>query len=207
MKLSYLSLGALIDLTKAVDYVIQNQIPGLFIEAGCALGGSAIIITSAKPAARKFYVYDTFEQIPPPTENDDRDAQERYRQIIIGEAVGIGGKTYYGYKNNLKQEVERNFSLCGYPVEKNHVSLVKGLFQDTLNLESPIAFAHLDCDWYDSVMTCLEKIVPLLSPGGILVIDDYDDWSGCQKAVNTYFQEKREHFIFTQKTRLHIQKK
>ena len=33
----------------------------------------------------------------------------------------------------------------------------------------PVALAHLDCDWYASVLTCLENIVPRLAPGGVLV--------------------------------------
>ena len=37
---------------------------------------------------------------------------------------------------------------------------VKGLFENTIDLDEPVAFAHLDGDWYDSTMICLERIGP-----------------------------------------------
>jgi Macrocin-O-methyltransferase (TylF) len=84
---------------------------------------------------------------------------------------------------------------------------VKGLFQNTLNVSGPVAMAHLDGDWYESVMVCLERITPHLVSGGILVIDDYFDWSGCRKAVDEYFLDKRPDFKFITKSRLHIIRK
>ena len=92
------------------------------------------------------------------------------------------------------------------PREAN-ITFIKGLFEDTLICKQPVALAHIDCDWYDSVMVCLERIVPMMVKGGILVIDDYNHWSGCRKAVDTYFADKRELFSFEKKSRLHIIKK
>ena len=37
---------------------------------------------------------------------------------------------------------------------------------------------HIDCDWYEPVMLCLERLHPLLSPGGYVIADDYFDWEG-----------------------------
>lgn len=37
----------------------------------------------------------------------------------------------------------------------------------------------------------LQWIVPKLSIGGAIVIDDYYDWSGCRKAVDEYFAKNR----------------
>ena len=80
----------------------------------------------------------------------------------------------------------------------------QGLFQDTLHPAGPVALAHIDGDWYASVMTCLERIVPVLIPGGTLVIDDYHHWSGCRKAVDEYFADRRDQFAFVERSRLHI---
>ena len=41
-KLTYLGIGALIDLASGVAEVEQNHLSGILIETGCALGGSAI---------------------------------------------------------------------------------------------------------------------------------------------------------------------
>jgi O-methyltransferase len=83
------------------------------------------------------------------------------------------------------------------------VELVRGLFEDTLDLDEPVAFAHLDGDWYESTMTCLERIAPLLAPGGRIVLDDYYHWSGCRTAVDEYFAG-RDGYRFEERARLHV---
>ena len=35
----------------------------------------------------------------------------------------------------------------------------------------------------------LEFLFPKLVSGGILIIDDYGHWKGCQKAVDEYFEK------------------
>lgn len=99
------------------------------------------------------------------------------------------------------------FADYGFPVELNSVRLVRGMFQETLIGDWPVALAHLDCDWYESVKTCLQRIEPRLVRGGTLVIDDYDAWGGCRRAVDEYFAHKRDRIEFVQRTRLHIVKK
>jgi O-methyltransferase len=91
-------------------------------------------------------------------------------------------------------------------VEENRVDLVKGRFEDTLELDGPpVAFAHLDGDWYESTMTCLTRIAPRLSVGGRIVIDDYYTWSGCRRAVNDYFKD-RPGFRLLRRAKLHVVK-
>ena len=86
---------------------------------------------------------------------------------------------------------------------EHNVELVKGLFEDTIDIEQPVALAHLDGDWYDSTMVCLERIAPRLSPGGRLVVDDYYSWSGCQRAVDDYFKGRSE-FCLLERAKLHV---
>ena len=202
--LSFLSWLALAELSEAVFQVEKLGIQGSLIETGCALGGSAITITAAKNLERPLFVYDTFERIPPPSSLDGQDAHQRYEVIQSGQASGIHGGTYYGYLPDLKEQVQKNFEVSGYYLPQNRVTFVQGLFQDTLNYDGQVAFAHLDCDWYESVMTCLQRIVPHLTLGGILIIDDYKDWSGCRKAVDEYFSGQKEKYKFTFRSRLHI---
>lgn len=205
--LSYLEPLALIDLFEAVQSIENNHYIGLLIEAGCALGGSALVMTSAKSTERQLKVYDTFAMIPPPSESDEEDSQNRYKIISSGKAKGIKGEEYYGYVDNLLDRVKNSFSQFGMPIENHNVDLIPGLFQDTLRLNQPVALAHLDCDWYDSVLTCLQRIEPNLIHGGRLIVDDYQHWSGCRKAVDKYFENKRDQYIFSMKSRLHIIKR
>src|SRR5919107_891600 len=115
------------------------------------------------------------------------DVHERYATIAAGDARGVGGETYYGYRDDLHGEVAASFARLGVPVGERNVELVKGLFEDTIVLDGPVAFAHLDGDWYESTLTCLERIAPRLVPGGRIVLDDYYKWSGCRRAVDEYF--------------------
>jgi O-methyltransferase len=204
-RLTYLPHECLIDLAEAVLAVERRGLPGAVVEAGAALGGSAIVIGKAKAPSRPMKVYDTFGMIPPPADRDGRDVHERYATIVSGKATGIGGETYYGYRANLLGEVSDNFHTLGVPVEAHSVELVQGLYEDCLHVTYPVAFAHVDCDWYESVMTCLHQIEPWLVPGGRLVIDDYDQWSGCRAAVDEYFAG-RTGYTFVRRTRLHIVK-
>jgi asparagine synthase (glutamine-hydrolysing) len=202
--LTYLDETALTELFESVRALERRRDDGILIEAGCALGGSAIVIATGKSIERPLFVFDAFGMIPPPSEKDDADVHERYHIIKSGQATGIRANKYYGYEDNLFDKVVANFQAYDVPIERHNVRLIKGLFQATLHVDQPVALAHLDGDWYESVMTCLQRIEPHLIERGVLVIDDYDAWSGCRKAVDEYFQDKRGAYEFVQKARLHI---
>ena len=202
-KLSYLSRRNLAALARVVTEADLAGRPGLIVETGTALGGSAIVLGSAKATDRGMKVYDVFGQIPPPTRQDGKDVWQRYDRIASGQSKGLGSEEYYGYRDNLYQQVTDSFARHGVPVEENSVDLVQGLFEDTIDLDEPVAFAHLDGDWYESTMACLRRIAPLLVEGGRLVVDDYYAWSGCQTAVDEYFAD-RPGFRLELRSRLHV---
>lgn len=203
-RLTYLSRAALIDLYKAVQRLERQRVAGIIIEAGVALGGSAIVLARAKAPARPLWLYDVFAMIPPPSAQDGPDAHARYAQIAAGRSTGIKGQPYYGYEKGLLEKVQHNFSRFGVDLAQAHVQFWPGLFEETLRIDQPVALAHIDCDWYSSVALCLDRITPHLAPGGILVIDDYHDWSGCKRAVDEYFAGREDEFDFEQHARLHI---
>jgi len=202
-KLTYLKTGMLEDLAAGVLRLERDGVGGLVVEAGAARGGSAIVLAAAKSPDRPMKVYDVFGMIPPPSDRDGADVHRRYETISAGGAKGPGGETYYGYRDDLYHEVEASFARHGVPVQEHDVELVRGLFEDTIRLDEPVALAHLDGDWYESTMTCLTRIAPLLVSGGRIVLDDYYTWSGCRRAVDEYFAG-REGFRFEHRTRLHV---
>jgi len=71
---------------------------------------------------------------------------------------------------------------------------VKGLFDETLQLlpSDRVAFAHIDCDWYDPVRLCLDRIAPAMSAGGYIVLDDYWDYGGCKTAVDEFLKDRAD---------------
>lgn len=205
-RLTYLPVGALNDLYEAAAAADRESRPGVLVEAGCALGGSALVLTKAKDAKRPLMVYDVFGMIPPPTEADGADVHARYEKIKSGQASGLGGNTYYGYEDDLIHKVRATFDDFGLSVEDNAVSLVQGLFQDTIVGSDPVALAHIDGDWYESVHTCLERIGPRLPSGGVMIIDDYYKWSGCRTAVDEFLAKHPGEYQTVRRTRLHIVK-
>jgi asparagine synthase (glutamine-hydrolysing) len=100
--------------------------------------------------------------------------------------------------------VKGHFSERGFDLALDQLRFVQGLYEETLQIQEPVALAHIDCDWYDSVKVCLERVVPHLVRGGRLVIDDYVYWTGCKMAVDEYFANRRNEFAFVMKARLHI---
>jgi asparagine synthase (glutamine-hydrolysing) len=202
--LTYLDESALHDLHDCVTALERESRQGALIEAGCALGGSAIVIAAAKSKERPLFVYDVFGMIPPPSQYDGPDVHARYATIQSGRSEGIGGNKYYGYEDDLLGKVKENFRRNGIDPEAHNVHLLKGLFEETLQVQGAVALAHIDGDWYNSVLTCLRRIEPYLVPGGVLVIDDYDDWSGCRKAVDEYFADRKGQYQFLRRSRLHV---
>lgn len=193
--LTYLAPAKLHRLEAALERA--QRVPGGFAEFGVALGGSGILI-ARHAGGRRFDGFDVFDMIPPPTsDKDDRKSKERYAAIRAGQAQGIGGQTYYGYRDNLYQDVCDSFARHGVPVGSNGVSLHKGLFQDTWPRAGvrKLAFAHIDCDWYDPVAYCLEAVAGVLSEGGVILIDDYHDYGGCRVAVDE-FLDLHPYFAF-----------
>jgi asparagine synthase (glutamine-hydrolysing) len=204
-RLTFLGAPHLRNLATCVVDIEAAGVPGIVIEAGTALGGSAITIAAAKDPGRPMRVYDVFDMIPAPSERDGPDVHRRYDEIAGGTARGRAGDVYYGYHENLLDEVRASFTRLGVPLDENRVELLPGLFQDTLELDGPVAFAHLDGDWYDSTMTCLERIAPRLSTGGRIVVDDYYAWSGCRRAVDDYFADV-DGFRLLRRAKLHVVK-
>ena len=88
-------------------------------------------------------------------------------------------------------------ALTGYPEEKIHY--VEGKVEETLPGAAPekIALLRLDTDWYESTRHELDVLYPLLSVGGVLIIDDYGDWQGAQKAVDEYFAKRKGRILLT----------
>jgi asparagine synthase (glutamine-hydrolysing) len=194
-RLTYLSGIRLANLANTCRSIENAGLPGIFVEAGCALGGSAILIASLKKHERPLFIYDVFEMIPPPTKEDTRDVHKRYQTIVQGKSKGICGDQYYGYIENLYEVVQSNLKNFGINCKDRSVSLIKGLVQQTMKIDQPIAFVHIDVDWYEPVLTCLENVFPNLVVGGSIILDDYNDWGGCRKAADEYLQKVDGQFV------------
>tara|TARA_R110002074_G_scaffold260238_1_gene432638 strand:- start:540 stop:1265 length:726 start_codon:yes stop_codon:yes gene_type:complete len=188
--LSFLSMRKFRRLSQAISIARLARSKGIFLEAGVALGGTAIFISAAKPALTPLQLFDVFGMIPPPGKNDAKDSHDRYDEIASGQAEGMADETYYGYRQNLLEEVAGNLEQFGFSLAENNIKLVLGEFERTMTFSEPIQFAHIDADWYDSVRVCIERIWPQLVAGGVIVFDDYHSYEGCKKAVDEFLDDK-----------------
>jgi asparagine synthase (glutamine-hydrolysing) len=191
--LTYLRPAKLVRIETALRGLRQRRVPGDYLEFGVALGGTAALIAqAARRTGARFVGLDVFATIPPPTsQHDDAKSRERYAVIAAGDATGIGGEVYYGYRDDLLDHVGQVLASVDAPVDGRQIRLAKGLFEETwptLDVER-VAFAHIDCDWHDPVLYCLNVVAPKLSEDGVIVIDDYHDYPGCRTAVNTFLDQ------------------
>src|SRR5690606_41361670 len=69
-QLTYLTARDLLNRYDVARNVEEEQVAGLFLAAGCALGGSAIVLGNAKKPARECRLYDAVGRKPPPTHRD-----------------------------------------------------------------------------------------------------------------------------------------
>ena len=165
-----------------------GRVDGSIVEFGVALGGSAIILaTLARKRSANFHGLDVFGMIPPPDQHDGPDVHARYETIRSGQSSGIDGDTYYGYRPDLLSDVRAAFTRYGLPLDDD-ILLHKGLFEETWpHISDPtVAFAHVDCDWYEPVMFCLKALDTRVRVGSVILLDDYHDYSGCRKAVDEF---------------------
>lgn len=184
--LTYLSYNKSRCLLLALLEIESNGIEGSVIEAGSTLGGSAILLAKLTKS-RQVKICDVFETIPPPSLVDPQEIRLRCREITSGKSEGINGDQYYVYEDNILDTVKANFRKFDLNPDGENIDLIQGLLEQTLSVHSHGALAHIDVDQYEPAMVCLERIFPRVSVGGSIIPDDYYDWGGCKKAVDSYF--------------------
>ena len=140
------------ELESAVPQYIINELinkarttpEGCFVEIGVYKGGTGYQLANlAEEQNRKIFLYDTFEGIPYTSDMD-------YHQV--------------GDFNDTDYETVKN----AIP----YATVVKGLFPESAIEMPPIAFLHLDCDQYKSVIDSVNYLLPKMVKNGIIWFDD-----------------------------------
>jgi len=175
---------------RAIEYIVENKIPGAIVECGVWKGGSvmAVALTLIRLAdqSREFYLYDTFEGMTPPTRHDvDFEGKDAAVQMATAKDRSLGIEAYAPL-----DEARRNVLGTGYDPSKIH--FVKGRVEDTIPERAPdqISLLRLDTDWYESTRHELQHLFPRVVRGGVLMIDDYGHWRGVRKATDEFFMDQ-----------------
>lgn len=155
-------------------------IEGDVVECGVWRGGMIAGIAELLGKNKHYYLYDSFEGLPPAKEIDG-DSAIQWQNNKEGEK----------YYDNCKAEIE--FAQTAMKKTGVPFTCVKGWFDATvpLNKIDQISLLRLDGDWYDSTMVCLQHLFPKVVSNGIIIIDDYYIWDGCSRAVHDYLSSIR----------------
>ena len=132
--------------------------------------------------SRKYILFDSFQGLPKAKEIDGKAANDWQ--------ADVAGPFYHDNCAAEKVWVEKALKLS----HTTDYELVEGWFEDTVPkyvLDQKISILHLDGDWYDSTKICLDHLFSKVTKGGLILIDDYQMWDGCSKALHDYLSENK----------------
>jgi O-methyltransferase len=150
---------------------LVREVPGDTVEVGVFRGTTSWLICDALASeGRRHYAIDSYEGLSEPQTAD-------------------GG--YWRQGDMAAPEDHVRQLLAGFDAD-----VVKGWVPQVLDrLESrQVAFVHVDVDLYEPTLASLEYFYPRLSPGGLLICDDYgfDSCPGARRAMDEFMAEHPE---------------
>jgi hypothetical protein len=171
-----IGLKRLDNLQLCIESVLRDNVPGDFIETGVWRGGACIFMRAALEAygdnTRSVWVADSFAGLPPPNAADypadEGDRLYTYKVLAVS-----------------RDQVEDNFRRYG--LLDDRVKFLAGWFKDTLPTApiSRLAVLRLDGDLYESTAQALNTLYDKLSPGGYVIVDDYQ-LAPCVSAIHDF---------------------
>lgn len=180
-------------LYSATRYIVENELPGDFVECGVWRGGSvmlmALTLLRRGDTSRNLWLYDTFDGMTAPAAEDVQAMSGRAAVDILREHPRTADDPFWGI--SPRTNVEQNLRSTGYPFERFH--LVEGDVLSTLPAQAPkeVSLLRLDTDWYTSTRHELEHLYPRLVRGGVLLVDDYGYWRGARKATDEFLARQQ----------------
>lgn len=163
---------------------VVGQPDGEIAECGCARGLSSFQLCAAFRKAHPewqgetFHVFDSFEGLSAPGEEDAIDASAAHGHNIAEHSSA-------GRFAVSRDIVARNLHRL-FPRASLHAGWIPQVFVG--QPERRYRFVHVDVDLYQPTRDSLHYFFPRLSPGGIIVTDDYI-WPGTRKAFHEFVSE------------------
>lgn len=152
----------------------EDHVSGALAEVGVFQGETSELLHAGTPV-RRLYLFDTFEGFPDEHLETWQRGDTRFRDTSLG-------------------RVQARFP------DTSRLVIRKGRVPDTLaGLEDErFAFVLLDLDLHEPTVRALEFFYPRLSPGGFLVVHDYNnpesDWA-CKRALDAFLADKPERLV------------
>lgn len=160
-------------LCEAVRYIATSGVRGDIVACGVWRGGSVMAaartLLECDDRSRTLWLYDTFSGMAEPgvAERGARPA-----------AVSL-------------QAVQRTVAKAGYP--DSRIEYVVGSAIDTIPGAMParVALLRIGSDRYETARHELAHLGPRMSPGAVLVVDDYGQSRGARRAVDEFIERTR----------------
>lgn len=158
------------------EAILEENIPGDFIETGIWRGGATIfmrgILAAYEVTDRIVWAADSFEGVPAPSlpEDDRFDISARVLPVL---AVSL---------DDVCELFDR------YGLLDEQVNFIQGWFKDTLTTApiKSLSLLRLDGDLYESTMDALNPLYPKVSKGGFIIVDDYYSCPPCKLAIDEF---------------------
>lgn len=172
-----IGLNRLDNIEFCMKHIAEKNIPGDFIETGVWRGGSTMLMKALMDELgmndRFVWLADSFEGLPEPDTKYfpySKD-QDLHKQPLL---------------STTQEEVKANFE--HFNLLDDRVKFLKGWFKDTLPSApmASISLLRLDGDLYESTYVALKHLYPKVSTGGFVIVDDYNAFPYCKKAVDDF---------------------
>lgn len=157
------------------------NVPGDVCEFGVAQGSTSVLIANELMSeGRGLHLFDSFVGMPEPTADDE----------LKDDSEGMGSiEAYAGRWAYPKDLVEARLARIGFPPQRTHIhaGFIEEVLAEARGLPEMVSFAYVDLDFYEPIRVTLGFLHRLLSPGAVVVVDDYDYFStGAKKAVDEF---------------------
>ncbi len=160
-----------------IERIKKHDITGDIAEFGVYKGETAKILHHLMPD-KKLLLFDSFTGLPKQVIKEDCDGKVRPQTVNFG--------------STSKKEVIK------YINGNDNIFIYEGIFPQTTEAVTnhTFCFVHLDADLYQSTLDGLRFFYPRLTPGGSILIHDYNhDWEGVTKAVDEFEKSIPEQFV------------
>lgn len=178
-------------LLQELTKTLTHNIPGDVVEFGCYKADTSVLYQkllesmghgattqsenqAAQASQKILWLYDSFEGLPAKTREDNSAAGDAFQ---AGELLVT------------KREVIEKFKKMGLKLPK-----IKKAFFDDLDIiydiPEKISYAFLDGDLYQSIKTSLRLVTDKMSPGGVIIVHDYNnpELPGSSRAVDEWLK-------------------
>lgn len=163
------------NLQELLTSVLQENVPGAFVECGVWRGGASVFakaVLTAYGSDREVHLVDSFQGLPPNTTSQDTINWHKMDYLRVAQDQVAGAFQRYGLLDS-RVHFHKGYFRYALPAWRAQGGI------------GPIAVLRMDGDMFESTMDQLYNLYDAVSPGGYIIIDDYTI-PECHKAVHEF---------------------